>query len=459
MVTVLEAGVGLTDPDLAAQVSNGLRLPIGDASPVVRRYRTALTESPPSETTIVRGATLGGSGAVNGGYFCRGLPGDFDSWKLPGWAWRDVLDHFRAIESDLDFAGPAHGDRGPIPVRRTRDIAGSTELFVAAAHRAGYGWIVDLNDVAADPVSPGGLGAVPLNIRDGVRTGSGAAYLLPALVRPNLALLTRTRALRLRINRGRATGVDAVGPDGPLSLSADRIVLCAGAIESAHLLMLSGIGDPVMLTEAGVPVVVSAPVGLDCTDHPEWVLPVDWAVAPDRPVLEVVLHTADGLEIRPYTGGFLAMIGGRAGGRPDWPHIGVALMRPRSRGRLTLVSANPDIAPRIEHRYDSEPHDVAALRDGAERVREMIGGSAEVGQPAWSTSQHLAGSAPMGSDGDARAVLDPQCRVRGVEGLWVADGSVLPRLTSRGPHATIVMVGHRAARFVAEGWHGHRRAG
>jgi choline dehydrogenase len=448
-VAVLEAGVGLADPILRAETSNGLRLPIGAASPLVQRYQTQLTDRPARQIAIMRGATVGGSGAVNGGYFCRGLRRDFDGYRLPGWAWSDVVEHFRAIETDLDFTGPAHGDSGPIAVQRTREIIGSTATFVEAAQQHGFGWLPDLNDVDSVAGLPSGVGAVPLNIVEGTRIGPGAAYLLPALGRANLSLLTQTRAVRLRFSGSRAVGVDAIGPGGPITLTADRIVLSAGAIESGHLLMLSGVGDEAMLRAAGVDLVARLPVGLAFSDHPEWVLPTTWAVATGRPVLEVVLSTPDDLEIRPYTGGFVAMVGDGTAGHPDWPHLGVALMRPRARGRLTLVSADPLVPPRIQHRYDSEPGDVAALQAGCDLAREIAGSTTQVGEPGWSTSQHLCGTAPMGSVGDPLAVVDHQCRVHGIDRLWVIDGSVLPTITSRGPHATIAMLGHRAAEFVS----------
>lgn len=444
MVTVLEAGPGLADADLLAQTSNGLQLPIGAGSPLVERHLTTLTDQPARRVPIVRGATVGGSGAVNGGYFCRALSGDFDRFAIPGWAWSDVLDHFRAIEKDLDFDTPAHGDRGPIPVRRTPEMTGVTETFVAATERAGFTWIADLNDVGTE--LPSGVGPVPLNIVDGVRTGSGAAFLLPALSRPNLTLLERTRAVRLRFAGTTAVGVDTVGPGGAVTYRADRIVLCAGAIRSAHLLMLSGVGIDAVLRRVGVEVVATLPVGARCSDHPEWVMPTNWDVAVDRPVLEVVLSTEDGLEIRPYTGGFVAMTGDGTAGHRDWPHIGVALMQPRSRGRVTLVSADPRVPPHIEHRYDCEPADVAALRAGSEVARELFSSATHIGAAVWSTSQHLCGSAPMGAD--SNAVVDNRCRVIGTENLWVIDGSILPTVPSRGPHATIVMLGHRAAEFV-----------
>ncbi|MCV7198546.1 mycofactocin dehydrogenase MftG [Mycobacterium angelicum] len=444
-VTVLEAGPGLTDPQLLALTANGLQLPIGIGSPLVQRFRTQLTDRPVRRLPIVRGATVGGSGAVNGGYFCRALPRDFDHYSIPGWEWSDVLPHFRAVETDLDFDGPAHGDSGPIPVRRTGEMTGTTERFIAAARRAGFPWVADLNDPEPEPVS--GLGPVPLNIVDGVRTGAGAGYLMPAVGRPNLTLHAQRRVVRLRFSGSAAVGVDTVGPAGPETFTADRIVLCAGAIQTAQLLMLSGIGDAALLRAVGVPVVSALPVGRACSDHPEWVLPTTWPVAPGRPVLEVVLSTDD-VEIRPYTGGFVAMTGDGAAGHPDWPHIGVALMAPRARGRITLVSADPGVPPRIEHRYDSASEDVTALRRGTELARELVDVTTNVGEHAWSTSQHLCGSAPMGADGDPRAVVDHRCRVLGVDNLWVIDGAILPVVPSRGPHATIVMLGHRGAEFV-----------
>lgn len=444
VVTVVEAGVGAADPATQDQIANGLQLPIGAASPLAHRYVTTLTEQWVRRVHIVRGAVVGGSGAVNGGYFCRGLPRDFDTIGLPGWSWSDVLGHFRAIETDLDFCDPLHGDRGPIHVRRSHQMSDTTARFVDDALRAGFRWIADLNGVNSVP----GIGAVPLNIVDGVRTGPGVAFLQPALQRPNLTLFAATRVLRVRLRKGRAVGVDAMAAGGPVSLDADRIVLCAGAIETAHLLMLSGVGAASDLRRAGIPVQVALPVGKRFVDHPEWVLRTDWTVAPNRPVLEVVLSTADDLEIRPYTGGFVAMVGDGTPGHPDWPHIGVALMQPRARGRITVVSADYRVPPLIEHRYDCDPQDVASLQRGSELVRELVGQRTKVGAPAWSTSQHLCGTAPMGDDADDSAVLDSRCRVRGVEGLWVIDGSVLPNITSRGPHASIVMLGHRAAEFV-----------
>jgi predicted dehydrogenase (TIGR03970 family) len=415
-VTVLEAGPDRRDVAIRALTDPAAVLPIGPDSPVVRRYPTALTGDPKRLAEIVRGSCLGGSGAVNGGYFCRPPAADFGHVG-PGWSWADVEPHFRGVERR-------------IAIRRVSEFTGPTADFLAAAGSAGFRWLPDLN---ADPVganTPPGLAAVPLNIGDGVRRGPGAVFLEPALDRPNLTALTGVRVTRLLVAGQRVAGVHAVGPHGPTRLHADRVVLCAGAVDTARLLLGCGIGPARDLAYLGIPVVADLPVGQRFSDHPEWLLSTGWDAVGGHPVLEAVLVT-DVLEVRPYTTGF-----GSAS-----PNIGVALMRPRARGRLSLVSADPDIAPRIEHRYDSEPADVAELRRGADLVAEIIRGATELGAAVWSTSQHLCGTAPIGE------VVDPQCRVLGVDALSVVDGSILPTVPGRGPHAAIAMLAHRAAGF------------
>lgn len=432
-VTVLEAGPGADDPAIAAHLRDAGRLPIGPGSPVVRRYSSTLTDHPTRTAEVLRGAVVGGSGAINGGYFCRGRAADFDGWELPGWRWDDVLPHFRAIETDLDHAGPLHGANGPIRVRRTAQFSPGTSMFVERTLGMGYPWLDDLNGAAG----PDGVGAVPLNIEDGVRLGPAAVFLAPALGRPNLVVRTDVPVLRVLIDGTRAVGVEVLGPAGAQAVTADRIVLCAGAIGSAQLLLVSGVGPPRMLEYAGIGVRADLPVGTAFCDHPEWVLPVDWPAAAGRPPVEAALSTDD-LELRLYTTGFSEMTGS---GPADTPHIGIALMRPRSRGKLSVLSPDISDAPVLEHHYDRDDADVAALRAGAELARAISG---TLGREAhWSTTQHLSGTAPMGP------VLDERCRVHGVQGLWVVDGSVMPSLPSRGPHATIAMIGHRAAEFIS----------
>lgn len=413
-VTVLEAGPGLDDPAVRGLTADATVLPIGSNSPVARSFSTTLTDHPTRVADIVRGACVGGSGAINGGYFCRALPGDFDS--LPGWSWTVAAEHYDAVEQRVGVTVVAEFSTG-------------TAEFLECAQDAGYRWLPGL---ATDGT---GLAAVPLNITGRVRNGPGTAFLAPALSRPNLTLLTDVTVTRIRMDAGRVRGVDVVGAQGSVTLEADRVVLCAGAIATAQLLMLSGVGPAAQLRAAGIGVVVDLPVGARCWDHPEWVMGTSWAGTVGHPVLEAVLVT-ENLEIRPYTTGF--------GGSPA---IGVALMRPTAHGRIALMSSDPTASPRIFHHYDSEPADLAALQRGSDLVAEILGATTELGEPAWSTSQHLCGTAPMGADGDEYAVVDLHCRVRGVDGLWVVDGSVLPRIPSRGPHETIAMIAHRAKEF------------
>lgn len=397
-VTVLESGPGFT-AEVRRRTADATTLPVGTDSPLARHYTTRLTDHPPRQADIVRGDCAGGSGAINGGYFCRALPDDIAA--IPGCLPAVAEAHYRAVEQRLR-------------VRTATEFSTPTTEFLAAAQRCGHRWPVDLN-AGADGVCP-----VPLNIADGTRHGPGAMFLAPALVRPNLTLTPRHRVTRVRFAGSRAVGVEALGPWGPVFLSADHVVLCAGAIASAMLLLRSGIGP-------GGPV-ADLPVGQSFADHPEWLFETDWPAVPGRPVLEAVLVTGN-LEIRPYTTGF---------GTPR-TRLGVALMRPRARGRLTLASPDPQHPPVLEHHYDSEPADLSDLHRGAELAAQMLGIPAA--EPVWSTSQHLSGTAPMGS------VVDEQHRLLGVEGLWVIDGSVLPRIPSRGPHATIAMLAHRAAEF------------
>ncbi len=307
----------------------------------------------------------------------------------------------------MDFDGPVHGSDGPILVRRVNEFDGCTASFVNAATETGYPWVPDLNGATPEDPLPPGIGAVPLNINGGIRIGPGGAYLLPAHERPNLTLLATTHVTRIRFEKGRAVGVDGVGAGGAVDLTADRIVLCAGAIGSAHLLMLSGVGPAEVLASVSIPVIADLPVGMRTSDHPEWVLPVGLDANPRS--------TSAGGGSRPLPTG--SRSGRTRGASAQWwparPSIpptvrisGVALMQPRSRGRVSVVSGDPEVPPMIEHRYDSDPHDVATLSAGAELARELASPTTKVGPATWSTSQHLAGTAPMGTDGDAAAVVD-----------------------------------------------------
>ena len=437
-VTVVEAGPGPDTSGVAALTGNGLQLPIGAGSPVVTRFETVLTDRPARTMSLVRGATVGGSGAVNGGYFCRALPSDLDEWGLDGWAWSDLLPHFRAVETDLDFPdAPAHGGRGPIRVRRANEILGTTAHLVESAARAGYPWLDDLND-GSSAALPTGIGLVPSNIVDGVRAGSGAAFLVPATARRNLAVLPGTRAVPGGVRRSaghRRPGVRAGRPAGAhrrpdrAVRRRDRQRAPADALRHRRRADAAPGRRAGRRTRAGRaadrrPSGVGAADGL--ADGPVPAGPGGPAEPVDR-CRDPALHQA---------------VSSRWGGRRRRPaglaaHR-VALMKPRARGEVRLVSADAAVPPAIAHHYDSEPEDLATLQLGADTARELASAATHVGDPQWSTSQHLCGTAPMGADGDEAAVLDTRCRVRGVDGLWVIDGSIMPSIPSRGPHATTV---------------------
>ena len=206
-VTVIEAGPALTDPAVHALTDDATALPIEAGSPVAVRYRTTLTEDPVRDADVVRGACLGGSGAVNGGYFCRALPADFDGPAIPGWSWAQVGEHYRAIETDLDFPDPRGG--GPIVISRVAAMRGPTAAFVTAAGAAGLPWLPNLNAEPDGDNDPPGVGAVPLNVVAGKRNGPGTAFLQPALDRPNLRVLTGVRVTRLVVVAGEGGAVQA----------------------------------------------------------------------------------------------------------------------------------------------------------------------------------------------------------------------------------------------------------
>ena len=240
-----------------------VRMPIGAASSVVRHYATTLTDEPSGSDTSCAARWSADPGRSTAATSAARCPRTSRAGQLPGWSWADVLPHFRAIENDLDFDGPLHGSDGPILVRRVSEFDGCTASFVNARDRNGIPrGSPDLNGASAGEPLPPGVGAVPLNINGGTGSGRGVPSCSPHSSGPNLTLLADTRVGRIRFDEGRAVGVDCVGPDGPANLTADRIVLSAGAIGSAHLLMLSGIGPEDTLAAAGIPVVVTLPVGM-----------------------------------------------------------------------------------------------------------------------------------------------------------------------------------------------------
>ncbi|MFR9750890.1 mycofactocin system GMC family oxidoreductase MftG [Nocardia sp. 004] len=461
-VRLLEAGPLWTSTEtVPAELLDAAVLPIGPEVEWLWRYPVTLADDPPVPASIVRGKVIGGSGAVNGCYFVRATAADFAAWsrRLGGcaeWSFDAVLPVYRRIERDSDFGEqPWHSSSGPIPVQRSAVPSSVSAAFTAACLAAGFAEVPDLNA----PTAGDGVGAVPCNCYQGRRISSALGYLLPALDRPNLNVAGGTYVTRIRFDGSRAVGVDYVR-DGELGTEwADRIVLSAGAIESAALLLRSGIGDPDRLRALGIPVVHAAGVGTGFSDHLEigldYVLDADYASdAAESPAvaLESVLEVGD-IEIRPYAMSFT----------PGVRRLGVGLMRPHSSGVLRLRTADPADAPVLEHHYLTEERDRARLRAAvpiaAGLLRRMnarpLASIPERGDlDAWlyanlDTLQHLSGTCRMGLENDPAAVVDERCRVYGVTGLSIVDLSVVPVPLGRGPQATVLMIAEKAAAYLA----------
>jgi predicted dehydrogenase (TIGR03970 family) len=428
---------------------------------------------------VPRGRVVGGSSALNAGSFIRGTRADFDGWAAAGndlWSYDAVLPAFRRLESDRDFGDRAvHGNSGPVPVHRPRAGHPLAEAFAAAAAELGF---PDEPDKNAD--GPPGYGPVPLNVDGGVRVNAAMAYLSQRRAAPGLTVRGGVQVLRVVVEHGRAVGVQTA--EG--IVRATEVVLSAGAVGSPHLLLLSGIGPAGQLRRAGIPVIADVRgVGADFTDHPN--VYVGYRPARDLPPppgglpLHGVLHATSAgsplpgdLEVLPWLMPFSAITGGPDAVHVDELVVGVGLQREVSRGRLTLASADPLSQPRLEYGYLAEEGDRRRLREGVRLAVELLRTrglasltAGRTGPPddvlagnddldGWirshlTTAIHLSGTARMGPDSDPGAVVDQLLRVRGVEGLRVVDTSVMPQVTLRGPAATAVMIGERAAELMA----------
>ena len=223
--------------------------------------------------------------------------------------------------------------------------------------------------------------------------------------RPNLTV-HRDPNRAGRLTGTRAVGITAIGPAGTIELSADRIVLSAGAIESAHLLMLSGIGPADDLRAVGRRTVADLPVGRRTSDHPELVMPTTWTVAPADRCWRCSWWTTVSKYGRLHRG-FISMVGDGAAGRPDWPHLGVALMRPRAAGGCRWCLRIPRSHPGSNTATTANPPTWPPCAGDASWRPEIVRGTTALGEPMWSTSQHLCAYGPMGTDGDEHAVVDP----------------------------------------------------
>lgn len=421
-----------------------------------------------------RGRILGGSGSINVMAHLRGHRADFDRWRdegAQGWGYDDVLPYFMRSESvphgDPRFRG-ADGPLRPAPAAAPHPLG---LAHVEAARLAGHTVAGDLNDGDLT-----GAALHDLLIVDGARQSTSTAYLRPAMARSNLTVVTGARALRLVIERGRCRGVDYDHGGVGRALATQEVLLCAGAVGSPHLLMLSGVGPATELEAAGVPAVLDLPVGRNLQDHvmlagvrvqAERKLP-----APSGQYADATLFArTDPAQVRPE----LQVVQVQLDYHLPWQEplensytFGVGHMQPESRGVVRLVSPDPDVPPLIDPRYLSEQRDVDQLVAGIMVVHDLVGTGAfdewggrsrteelvqaddamleRVVRGSVSSFFHLCGTCRMG--GGPESVVDPDLRVRGVEGLRVVDASVMPTIVSSNTNAATVMIAERAADLI-----------
>jgi choline dehydrogenase len=415
-----------------------------------------------------------------------------------GWSYADVLPYFRAVEANAQGAGAHHGSDGPLVVSHPESGNPAFAAFIDAGQQLGHPLNTDFNGA-----SHAGFGPFQLNIRNGRRWSAADAFLKPALARPNLTLRTDAQVTKLVNDGARVTGLRLATGSGNETVHADRVILAAGAIGTPHLMLLSGIGPADDLRGHGIDLVADLPgVGANLHDHLEvkvkhrmtepWSM---WRHARFPNYLwtgarYLFTGTGPGRQQGLEAGAFLSLdpsapapdtqlhfINALAfdGASPDDRGHGYAIdttqTRPLSRGKLTLASADPMQAPLIDPNYLAEETDRRMMREGLKVLRELcrqpalaaISGpelrpgpdvttDADLDRVVRATADsiyHPVGTARMGRDPDAGAAVDPATMgVHGVDGLYVADASVMPQIVSGNTNACAIMIGAKGADLI-----------
>ncbi len=453
---------------------------------------------------FIQAKVLGGGSSINAQVYTRGVPQDYDRWATEfgchGWSYSDVLPYFLRSEDNERLAAPYHGQGGPIGVADQRHTSGLTKAWVRACQEAGIPFNDDFNGAIQ-----AGCGLYQITDRDGLRCSAAVGYLKPARRRTNLHVRTKAVVTRVVLEGGRAVGVEVVNRGRKELLRATReVILTAGAIGSPKLLMLSGVGPAHHLGALGVKVLHDLPgVGENLHDHLDvfmiyqlsaahgydkykkfrWQVAagLQYALLRTGPVSSNVVEggafwwidrSAETPDVQFH---FLAGSGIEAG-IPSVPGgngctLNAYLTRPRSRGHVRLRSADPLDTPIIDPNFLADPCDlrqtIECVKLGQEIMRqpalapyvrgehwpgaavEVPGGYEKFVREQARSGYHPAGTCRMGSD--HLAVVDPQLRVHGIEGLRVADCSVMPQLVSGNTQAPTIMIAERLAAFLKSG--------
>jgi choline dehydrogenase len=437
---------------------------------------------------LPRGKVLGGSSSINAMIYVRGHRADYDGWAASGaagWAFDDVLPYFRRSEDNERGTDHYHGVGGPLAVSDGRSSHPLSRAFVDAAIQAGYSPNRDFNGADQE-----GFGFFQLNQRGGMRCSAAAAFLGPAMARPNLTVVSDALAHHVMFRGTRASGVEFSCSGAQRTVVADReVILSAGSYETPKLLLLSGIGPGDALRYFGLEVRVDLPVGQGLQDH--LLVFINYATAVESLMSAGTAQDVDLLEREgrgaltsnlAEAGGFVHTRDGLAA--PDCEllvapvmsyqenlgiptahaiALGPSVLAPTSRGQVTLRSLNPAAAPRIQHNYLQTEADrrciAAGLRIALEiaaqlALRDIITGPLEVPESE-SESDLLAFARHTGltfyhptSSCSIGSVVDSELRVLGVDGLRVVDASVMPTIVRGNTHAATVMIAERAADLI-----------